>query len=490
MGKALYRQYRPTSFDEVIGQDHITTTLKNSLSSGSVGHAYLLTGPRGVGKTSVARALAFAVNDLPYQKDSTHLDIIEIDAASNRRIDEIRALRERVNIAPTSGKYKVYIIDEVHMLTREAFNALLKTLEEPPAHVIFILATTEIHKLPDTIVSRCITFTFRPIGHASIVGHLKYIAKAEGLKITTGALELLASHGDGSFRDSISLLDQVKDSKSELDVEDIELALGLASKEIVSGILKAVSKGDAKALDSALQSAYEHGASETNLGKQIAAEIRSGLITGKPYFSSENSLDMLAELLAVPSSPKPRAKLELCLLGQLFKSVPMDATPRGDAKVPTGLDIHNETKTVKPAKSASETDKPDVAAEPVPAQNTVQKATDPKEETEEELWSDTLLKLKKQNNTLYGIARMAQAEKINNKLTLCFKFPFHFRQVNQPKNKQVIASIIEKLGYKNIKLIITQADGTEVQNADKNNGDDKTLSSITNIFGDSEVLES
>ena len=144
MGKSLYRSYRSKTFDEIIGQDHITTVLKNSLKSDSINHAYLLSGPRGVGKTSTARILAYAVNNLEYKGEATHLDIIEIDAASNRRIDEIREIRDRVNIAPVEGKYKVYIIDEVHMLTKEAFNALLKTLEEPPAHVIFILATTEI----------------------------------------------------------------------------------------------------------------------------------------------------------------------------------------------------------------------------------------------------------------------------------------------------------------------------------------------------------
>ena len=154
MGKALYRKYRPKSLSEVVGQKHITDTLANAIKSGRISHAYLLTGPRGTGKTSIARILAHEVNGLEYTSDQTELDIIEIDAASNRRIDEIRDLRDKVHILPTSNKYKVYIIDEVHMLTREAFNALLKTLEEPPAHVVFILATTELSKVPDTIVSR------------------------------------------------------------------------------------------------------------------------------------------------------------------------------------------------------------------------------------------------------------------------------------------------------------------------------------------------
>src|SRR3954469_15580170 len=191
MEQALYRKYRPRGFDDAVGQPHITTTLKNAIKSGKISHAYLLTGPRGVGKTSVARILAHEVNGLPYDDESTHLDIIEIDAASNRRIDEIRDLRDKVYIAPTTGKYKVYIIDEVHMLTTEAFNALLKTLEEPPAHAVFILATTEAHKLPETIISRTQAFSFKPITTADISAHLAKIAAAEGINITPDALDII-----------------------------------------------------------------------------------------------------------------------------------------------------------------------------------------------------------------------------------------------------------------------------------------------------------
>src|SRR4051794_27778245 len=173
MGQVLYRKYRSKSLSEIIGQEHITQTLKNALEQGRISHAYLFTGPRGVGKTSIARILAHQINELPYEDDSPHIDIIEIDAASNRRIDEIRDLRDKVYIAPAIAKYKVYIIDEVHMLTREAFNALLKTLEEPPAHVVFILATTDAHKLPETIVSRTQRFNFKPVEKSQVVNHLR-----------------------------------------------------------------------------------------------------------------------------------------------------------------------------------------------------------------------------------------------------------------------------------------------------------------------------
>src|SRR3990167_8680284 len=209
MDRALYRKYRSKNLDEVVGQEHITETLKNSLKSGKISHAYLLSGPRGVGKTSVARILAHEFNNLKYEDENIHLDIIEIDAASNRRIDEIRDLREKVHITPTSAKYKVYIIDEVHMLTKEAFNALLKTLEEPPEHCIFILATTEAHKLPETIISRTQRFNFKPIPKTAAKTQLQKIAKAEKIKIDDDALELLAEYGEGSLRDIIGMLDQL-----------------------------------------------------------------------------------------------------------------------------------------------------------------------------------------------------------------------------------------------------------------------------------------
>src|SRR6266498_1480828 len=192
MGRALYRTYRSKKLAEIVGQEHITTALNHALEKGMISHAYLFTGPRGVGKTSIARILAHEINGLPYEDDSMHLDIIEIDAASNRRIDEIRDLRDKVHIAPTSAKYKVYIIDEVHMLTKEAFNALLKTLEEPPKHAIFILATTEMDRLPETIVSRCQRFDLRRIPTALISQHLAHIARQEKVKIDEAALHAIA----------------------------------------------------------------------------------------------------------------------------------------------------------------------------------------------------------------------------------------------------------------------------------------------------------
>ncbi|MDQ5883629.1 MAG: polymerase subunit gamma/tau [Patescibacteria group bacterium] len=238
---ALYRKYRPSTFDEVLGQNHIVKVLKGALALGNISHSYLFYGPRGTGKTSIARIVASELGT----KDH---DIYEIDAASNRKIEDIREVRDSVRTMPFDSKYKVYIIDEVHMLTKEAFNALLKTLEEPPAHVVFILATTELDKVPDTIVSRCQTFTF----HKPTISILKdlviSIAKKEGVKIDLAGAELIALLGDGSFRDTQSTLQKVMSFSKDkvLSIKEVEEVTGAPSSELVNDLILSLVSGDIK----------------------------------------------------------------------------------------------------------------------------------------------------------------------------------------------------------------------------------------------------
>ncbi|MGM0482909.1 MAG: DNA polymerase III subunit gamma/tau [Patescibacteria group bacterium] len=238
---ALYRKYRPAGFEDVIGQDHIVQTLKRSVEKEEIVHAYLFSGSRGIGKTSIARIFARAIG-------TSDNDITEIDAASNRRIDDARELRETVSSLPFESPYKVYIIDEVHMLTKEAFNALLKTLEEPPEHSIFILATTEVHKLPDTIVSRCQSFNFRRPTIAVVKELLNSVASKEGLDLEPDAAHLIALIADGSFRDALGTLQKVSSSLSskKITAKDVEDITGSPSTGLVNGLIEAIAEKDAE----------------------------------------------------------------------------------------------------------------------------------------------------------------------------------------------------------------------------------------------------
>ncbi|MBR3180043.1 DNA polymerase III subunit gamma/tau [Candidatus Saccharibacteria bacterium] len=239
MSKALYREYRPRKLSEVIGQDQVTKPLASAIKAGKISHAYLFIGPRGTGKTTVARILAHEINKFPYELEDNYVDIIEIDGASNRGIEDVRELREKAAIAPTEGKYKVYIIDEVHMFTKEAFNALLKTLEEPPAHVVFIMATTDAYKVPVTITSRSQTYTFKLADTNTIENHLKTVAKNAKIKIADDAIAVIAKRGGGSFRDSLSLLDQISTISENITKDDVIKSLGLPSDEIIKNLLTA-----------------------------------------------------------------------------------------------------------------------------------------------------------------------------------------------------------------------------------------------------------
>lgn len=299
---ALYRKYRSKTFDEIVGQKHITQSLINQIKNDEVGHAYLFTGTRGTGKTSIAKIFAKAINCLspvngsPCGKcqacralnDAGSVDIFEIDAASNNRVDEIRELRERVKYPPVTCRYKVYIIDEVHMLTDSAFNALLKTLEEPPSYVVFILATTEVQKLPATILSRCMRFDFKLLTEEELESHLKYVFKDSGIKYEDSAVSTIARLGAGSVRDTLSIADMcVAYSNRNVTYNSVIEAVGMTDRNTMKILLSAVLDKNEGEVLSNIDMVARAGKNITQLAKDLVGYVRDLLIvkTCKDYKS-------------------------------------------------------------------------------------------------------------------------------------------------------------------------------------------------------------
>lgn len=505
MGNALYRKYRSSSLDELIGQEHITKTLKNSLKTGKISHAYLFTGPRGVGKTSVARILAREVNNLPVNTQE-HLDIIEIDAASNRRIDEIRDLRDKAQIAPSSAKYKVYIVDEVHMLTKEAFNALLKTLEEPPKHVIFILATTELHKLPETIVSRTQRFTFKPIETNDAVDHLLKIADKEKISIDKEAVSLIAEHGQGSFRDSLSFLDQIRhvhtDGSTKITTDDVASLIGLPPRENIEQLLKALVDNDGQAVLSTIQQLKERGVDATKIASEVSQQLRKKLVASGVIQS--NNLTLLRELIDVQGSYDPYGLLELVLL--------------------QSITTNNQKASIEPASTSSQSKpapRPEAAKTPKPnREQPKQMPNDSKPRVEEneqqskpkeadrvddtaktdsidEAWKLILEDLKGKHNTLYGMARMAIPRLEGDSCVLECKYNFHAKRLSDAHHKSILVGSLTKHLGREVELTCTVIDKKASKKSIVDRPDvvdttetKNTVETISNIFGDAEVLES
>ena len=291
--QAYYRKWRPQGWDEVIGQDHVIRTLRGALAQGNLAHAYLFSGPRGTGKTTTARIIAKAVNCLADDQSARpcnqcencqeinqgrFLDLIEIDAASNTSVDDVRDLREKINFSPNKGRFKVYIIDEVHMLSNAAFNALLKTLEEPPSHAIFVLATTEVHKIPATVLSRCQRHEFRRIPVNFIQAQLKEIAEKEGVNVEAAALTAIARQATGSMRDAISLLDQLASTGSDVTLELTRQVLGTAAGQSIYDLIEAILSEDTGRGMSLVNQALDGGSDPRQFARQVVDVLRSILM--------------------------------------------------------------------------------------------------------------------------------------------------------------------------------------------------------------------
>jgi DNA polymerase-3 subunit gamma/tau len=378
LSEILYRKWRPRSFAELAGQEHVATTLKNALASGRVAHAYLFAGPRGTGKTTSGRLMAKALNcqsrvdgepcnqceSCTSYLDGRAMDLIELDAASNRGIDDIRDMRERVGFHPTSGEYKVYLIDEVHMLTDAAFNALLKTLEEPPPHVVFILATTEAHKLPATIASRCQRFDFRRAPLASMVRNLQRICDGEGFTCEPAALELIARSATGSHRDAVNLLDQLATSYgTDITVEHVRTGLGLIGDERSGELARMALNADLAGGLTLIAAVRDDGLDLRQFQRELVDELRALLMVKNGIEPAEGATqERLQDLrAAVKDVPTPQILTALRAFGEAdLKADPNSTLPLDIALAECALGVSGA-----PSVGNQATAQPGRAPEPV-----------------------------------------------------------------------------------------------------------------------------
>ncbi|MBU1119796.1 DNA polymerase III subunit gamma/tau [Patescibacteria group bacterium] len=495
MPSVLYRKYRAQNFDQLIGQDHITKLLKNAIKTDQIAQAYLFVGSRGTGKTSTARILAKAVNCLNPTKDGnpcnecsvckaitngSMMDLIEIDAASNRGIDQIRELKEKIEFSPSEGKYKVYIIDEVHMLTTEAFNALLKTLEEPPAHVIFMLATTDVHKLPPTILSRCQRYDFRLGTDTEIAEVISSVSKEEGIGVDEKALDLLVQNAKGSYRDALSLLDVVysgqEKGKKQITEEEVRNILGLPDFDKVTTLLSSLEEGNGKKALEIVEGLEEKGVNLqqfTSYTLSILREILVGKIKGKlgkDYEMFSNwDIRMIHRVINLFLEAENRIKytsnqalvLEM-IIPEMMKDEPV---PDNEVKI-VNTDVKNkiapqeEVKKVEPKNE--EKQKEEVKEEPIPSEV----AEDSEEEEDdvdgEELsvddikkrWESFVLEVKPFNNHLYAFLENAKVVGFNEGvLTFEVPFSFHKDRIEIPKSREVIACVFQKVYGSTCKIV-------------------------------------
>lgn len=434
MSQALYRKYRSRSLDEVLGQDHVTNILRRALEQGKIAHAYLLTGPRGVGKTSVARILAHEINQLPYDEDASHLDIIEIDAASNNGVDDIRALREKAQVAPVSAPKKIYIIDEVHMLSKPAFNALLKTLEEPPAHVVFILATTDADKLPATILSRVQQFFFRPIPADIMARQLMNIAEKEGFTIEADAARLIAERSRGGFRDGISMLDQLSalaSSGKPLSASDVAQYLGLSATETLENLLELYQQRDAPEMLNLLGELEKTGTDPVVLSHQLLSLLRARL------HQRPELITLVKQLIEIDRHPHPDLKLLTIFMdgaGSIAHKSP-ETAPTSTA---------SPTAAIKPpvaiSKSPAEKPEPPVATSEAPAPD-----SPPNSNTTDIDWDKIITLAKEQSFAIATLLQHCSWRRNGNTLTLYAGNAFAKKKLDDAKNRPLIATIVQQV---------------------------------------------
>ena len=468
----LYRKWRPRTFADLVGQRHVAVTLQNTLAADRIGHAYLFIGPRGTGKTTIARLLAKAVNCVGDGEkpcgvcrickavdEARFMDLIEIDAASNNGVDQIRELRDRVALAPSDGRYKVYIIDETHMLTTAAFNALLKTLEEPPGHVIFVLATTEPEKIPDTISSRCQRFEFQRITKADITGRLRVVSDAEGIQAEDEALALIAKRATGSMRDALSLLEQMSGfSANQVTAELVRQMLDILPLDAMSGIVDAlIARNLGEALDE-INRLVERGARPHSLAEQLVEYVRLLLLAASGQINEQEIGDSAAKLKA--QAERIEVGELVRWLERLTEAARMKGVGGTLAQLPLELAaaqiVTGPPKQIAAAAPPVSPSKPNPAPKPAPAPKpkpdktppVVVGATLPEDKRSldglREAWKDAVLSplraLDRQTEALLNSCQ--PVDLTDDKLTVTARYEFHLRKLSDKTRRARVEAVV------------------------------------------------
>ncbi len=492
---ALYRKYRSRNLNEIIGQPQVTEVLKSAVASRNFAHAYLLTGQRGTGKTSVARILAHLINETDY--DSEDFDIIEIDAASRGSVDDARELREKSAIAPVAAKHKIYIIDEVHMLSTAAFNALLKIIEEPPEHIVFILATTELQKVPATILSRVQRFHFRPVAAEIVAKHLRKIADAEKINIDDEALLLIAERGGGSFRDAISLLDQLSNSDQQITRQGVEEILGLAPETEINKIIENLKKENLESsvqIVTTLQKLFADGISAPLIVTQLINTLENLALTDPDFYA------LIEKLLEVSKSSAPDIKLTAILMQyatrDLIKPKKISAVPQPDkviAQIATATREEEKLAHIIEEKIAKEVDETDQISDRTEDSSKEYAASDDdssqvqekspvynKDFPTEISWPDVLDQIQKSDQpAILATAKFADHNYADGALTLYFAKAFHRKKADTAKFRTAVAETIKEIYSCDIEIMVAKSAVREDSDAAK----------ILDIMGGGEVVK-